>query len=62
AEISAATIEQARGIDQENQTIGAKHGAKPQNAALVEEASAAAASMEQQAVELRDAVGRFTLS
>ena len=62
AEISAATIEQARGIDQVNQTIVAMDGATQQNAALVEEASAAAASMEQQAVELRDAVGRFTLS
>jgi methyl-accepting chemotaxis protein-1 (serine sensor receptor) len=62
AEISAATIEQARGIDQVNQTIVAMDGATQQNAALVEEASAAAASMEQQAVELRDAVGRFTLT
>ena len=62
AEISAATIEQARGIDQVNQTIVAMDGTTQQNAALVEEASAAAASMEQQAVELRDAVGRFTLS
>jgi len=62
AEISAATIEQARGIDQVNQTIVAMDGATQQNAALVEEASAAAASVEQQAVELRDAVGRFTLT
>ena len=62
AEISAATIEQARGIDQVNQTIVAMDGATQQKAALVEEASAAAASMEQQAVELRDAVGRFTLT
>jgi methyl-accepting chemotaxis protein len=61
AEINAATREQARGIEQVNQTVVTMDGATQQNAALVEEASAAAAAMEQQAGELYGVVGKFRL-
>ena len=61
ADISAASQEQSAGIEQVNQTIVQMDGATQQNAALVEEASAAARSMEQQAARLTDAVGVFTL-
>jgi methyl-accepting chemotaxis protein len=60
-EISAASREQEEGIGQVNRAIVEIDGATQQNAALVEEASAAAAAMEQQAEELRRLVGSFTL-
>src|SRR5690606_9105075 len=52
AEISAASQEQAAGIEQVNQTIVQMDETTQQNAALVEEASAAARSMEEQAIGL----------
>ncbi|MFN8901629.1 MAG: methyl-accepting chemotaxis protein [Lysobacteraceae bacterium] len=61
AEISAASAEQSSGIEQVNQTITQMDETTQQNAALVEEASAAARSMEEQAQALAEAVGRFTL-
>ncbi|UYK86121.1 methyl-accepting chemotaxis protein [Xanthomonas sacchari] len=60
-EISAASQEQAAGIEQVNQTVTQMDESTQQNAALVEEASAAARSMEQQAVELSQAVALFKL-
>ncbi len=61
AEISAASQEQSAGIEQVNQTVVHMDEATQQNAALVEEATAAARSMEEQAVALNTAVGVFVL-
>ena len=60
-EISAASQEQASGIDQVNQTITHMDASTQQNAALVEEASAAATSMATQAVGLSSAIAAFRL-
>jgi methyl-accepting chemotaxis protein len=60
-EISAASREQEDGIGQVNRAIVEIDSATQQNAALVEEASAAASAMEQQAEQLRRLVGSFTL-
>ncbi|WP_425478515.1 methyl-accepting chemotaxis protein [Stenotrophomonas panacihumi] len=62
AEISAASQEQSAGIEQVNQTITQMDETTQQNAALVEEATAAARSMEDQAGELTQAVSMFRLS
>ena len=59
AEISAASQEQAAGIEQVNLAITHMDEVTQQNAALVEEATAAAHSMEDQAVELMQAVAAF---
>ena len=59
AEIAAASAEQGEGIEAVNRTVNQLDAVTQQNAALVEEASAAAASMEDQAVQLRDAVATF---
>ena len=61
AEISAASQEQAAGIEQVNQTIVQMDETTQQNAALVEEASAAARSMEEQAAGLAQAIAVFRL-
>jgi methyl-accepting chemotaxis protein len=61
AEISAASQEQSAGIEQVNLTITQMDETTQQNAALVEEATAAARSMEEQAIELAEAVARFQL-
>jgi len=61
AEISAASQEQSAGIEQVSQTIIQMDGTTQQNAALVEEASAAARSLEQQADRLIEAVDVFDL-
>jgi len=60
-EISAASREQAAGIEQVNQTIVQMDGTTQQNAALVEEASAAARSLEEQAGQQTVSVARFRL-
>ncbi|MBD9467547.1 Cache 3/Cache 2 fusion domain-containing protein [Pseudoxanthomonas sp. PXM01] len=61
AEISAASQEQSSGIEQVNQTIVQMDETTQQNAALVEEASAAARSMEEQAHALGESVAVFKL-
>jgi len=61
AEISAASQEQTQGIKQVNQTITQMDQMTQQNAALVEEASAAAHSLEDQAEALVAAVARFVI-
>ncbi len=61
-EISAASLEQSQGIEQVNQTITHIDEATQQNAALVEEATAAAHSMEDQAGTLVQLVARFRLA
>lgn len=60
-EISAAAGEQDVGISQINEAISDMDGVTQQNAALVEEAAAAAGSLEQQTVQLRQLVGVFIL-
>ncbi|HEX4871062.1 MAG TPA: methyl-accepting chemotaxis protein [Nevskiaceae bacterium] len=61
AEISAASQEQSQGIEQVNQTITQMDEVTQQNAALVEEASAAARSLEEQAGGLSQSVSQFKL-
>jgi Methyl-accepting chemotaxis protein len=60
-EIAAASDEQSRGILQVSQAITEMDNVTQQNASLVEEASAAAASLEEQAARLTAAVGTFRL-
>ncbi len=61
-EIAAASDEQSRGIQQVGIAINEMDNVTQQNAALVEEASAAAVSLEEQAARLTSAVGIFRLS
>ena len=61
ADITAASQEQSSGIEQVNQAIGEMDEATRRNAALVEEASAAAQAMQDQAAELARAVRLFRL-
>lgn len=60
-EIAAASDEQSRGISQVGQAIHEMDNVTQQNASLVEEASAAAVSLEEQAARLTEAVGTFRL-
>ncbi|CAK0753076.1 methyl-accepting chemotaxis protein [Gammaproteobacteria bacterium] len=61
AEISAASKEQSEGIEQINQAVAQMDEVTQQNAALVEEATAAAEGLTEQARELRMAVDVFRL-
>ena len=61
-EISAATAEQSTGIEQVNRAISQMDEMTQQNAALVEEAAAAAGSLADQAQELKVAVSSFELN
>ncbi|AWH49930.1 methyl-accepting chemotaxis protein [Stenotrophomonas sp. SAU14A_NAIMI4_5] len=61
-QIAQASIEQAAGIEQVNQTIAQMDEATQQNAALVEEASAAARAMAGQAADLDQAAAVFRVS
>ncbi len=61
AEIAAAGAEQSGGIGQVNQAIVQMDGVTQQNAALVEEAAAAAESLQQQAATLVALVGEFRI-
>jgi len=61
ARISAASAEQAQGIAEVNQAVGQMDDMTQQNAALVEQAAAAAASLQDQAVNLSQAVSVFKL-
>ncbi|MCW0389191.1 hypothetical protein NB722_003730 [Xanthomonas sacchari] len=58
-QISAASHEQANGIAQVNQTIARMDETTQQNVALVEEASTAARSLEEQSAQLTQAVEVF---
>ncbi len=60
-EIGAASREQEAGIEQINQAITEMDNVTQQNAALVEEAAAAAASLQEQAGSLETTVAKFTL-
>jgi methyl-accepting chemotaxis protein-2 (aspartate sensor receptor) len=61
ADISAASLEQSGGIEHVNRSIGQMDQATQQNAALVEEASAATQAMQEQAASLARAVRLFKL-
>ncbi|HTN67633.1 MAG TPA: Cache 3/Cache 2 fusion domain-containing protein [Burkholderiaceae bacterium] len=61
SEITAASQEQSAGIEQVNQAIGQMDQMTQQNAALVEQAAAAALSMQDQSASLAQAVSVFTL-
>ena len=60
-EISQASREQTDGIEQINQAVSQMDQGTQQNAALVEQAAAAAASLQQQAQELTQVVATFQL-
>jgi methyl-accepting chemotaxis protein len=62
SEITAASEEQRNGIEQVNQAIGQMDEMTQQNAALVEQAAAAAQSMQDEAGALSQAVSIFKLS
>jgi len=61
SEISAASSEQTTGIDQVNQAVTSMDETTQQNAALVEEAAAAAESLVDQANQLTAAISQFKL-
>jgi methyl-accepting chemotaxis protein len=62
AEISAASQEQRGGIEQVNNAVTQMDKVTQQNAALVEEAAAAAKSMEDQTNSMSEMVSQFLLS
>jgi methyl-accepting chemotaxis protein len=62
AEISVASEEQSRGIEQVNIAIAQMDETTQQNAAMVEQATAAAQSMQEQAQMLRETVNVFRLA
>lgn len=61
-EIMVASREQTDGIEQINQTVSEMDAVTQQNASLVEEAAAAAESLQLQASELADVVRQFQLA
>ncbi len=61
SEITAASHEQSSGIEQINQAVTQMDEVTQQNAALVEEAAAAAASLQEQADNLAQVVSVFKL-
>jgi methyl-accepting chemotaxis protein len=60
AEIAAASEEQSSGIEQVNNAVAQMDNVTQQNAALVEEASAASKSIEQQSATLITQIGYFS--
>jgi len=60
-EITAAASEQSDGIGQVNQSVNQLDQMTQQNAALVEQSTAAAESLRDQAARLAQAVGSFRL-
>ncbi|MGN6234380.1 MAG: methyl-accepting chemotaxis protein [Trinickia sp.] len=61
-EIAVASSEQSRGIEQVSQAVVQMDEVTQHNAALVEQASAAAQSLKEQAASLRSAVSSFRLA
>ncbi|PXW16842.1 methyl-accepting chemotaxis protein [Paraburkholderia caballeronis] len=61
-EISAASLEQTSGIEEINRAVLQMDSGTQQNAALVEQASAAAHSLDDQAKALKRLVGKFQLA
>lgn len=60
-QISAASVEQSKGIEHVNQAMVQMDQATQQNAALVEQAATAAASLAEQTLQLQTAVDEFKL-
>ena len=60
--ISIASDEQSRGISQIEQAVTEIDGVTQQNAALVQESAAAAASLEEQVLHLIRSVSAFRLA
>lgn len=58
-DIASASVEQAQGVNEINQAIGLIDNVTQQNAALVEQTSAAAESLKDQARQLSDSVSFF---
>jgi methyl-accepting chemotaxis protein len=61
AEIAASSMEQASGIEQVNKAVTAMDTVTQQNAALVEQASAAAHTLTEQAANLTGLISRYRL-
>jgi methyl-accepting chemotaxis protein-1 (serine sensor receptor) len=61
AEIAAASEEQSDGIEQVNKAVSQMDEVTQRNAALVEQAAAAAVSLEEQATRMSDVVAVFQL-
>jgi len=61
SEISTASAQQREGIEQVNQAVAHMDTATQQNAALVEQAAAAAGALTEQAGQLMAVVGEFKL-
>ncbi|WBU48926.1 methyl-accepting chemotaxis protein [Kosakonia pseudosacchari] len=61
-EISSASDEQSRGIDQVGQAVAEMDRVTQQNASLVEESAAAAAALEEQAARLTETVAVFKVN
>jgi methyl-accepting chemotaxis protein len=61
SEIAASSQEQSKGIGEVNEAVTQMDQVTQQNAALVEEAAAAASSLEMQADDLKAAVSMFRL-
>jgi methyl-accepting chemotaxis protein len=59
SEIASASLQQTTGIEQVNLAINQMDDVTQQNAALVEQAAAAAESLEEQTKNLNDTVGQF---
>ena len=59
--IASATAEQSQGLQQINQAVAAMDSATQQNAALVEQAAAAARAMQERALQMAEMVRRFRL-
>ena len=61
-EIAAAAVEQSQGIMQVQQAVNQMDDVTQQNAALVEQAAAASQSLQEQAGNLNQLVGKFHVS
>ncbi|QBP75708.1 HAMP domain-containing protein [Herbaspirillum huttiense] len=61
-EISAASVEQSTGIEEINRAVGQMDESTQQNAALVEQAAAAAGALQDQAANLATAISIFKLA
>jgi methyl-accepting chemotaxis protein len=62
ADMAGSSREQASGIDQVNRAVTAMDAMTQQNAALVEEAAAAATALNEQATSLTQLIGHYRLS
>jgi methyl-accepting chemotaxis protein len=62
SEITTATAEQSDGIEQVGHAVSQMDQVTQQNAALVEQAAAAASALESQAQTMREAVSAFQLA